>query len=334
MRWCFFPRAATRSKRRLANINPLFRKHRRLGVVYIGVCSNDVESADELGNSPASRGMIFTIYRDPQGPIARQARNLHRPVGRAVDTAGKLVHRGGLETVGGRLAFDAAVVGKTTPRRERASAFSRLPSIGPGQETGRNDPVRLAVVPSELVFERIPDAVALSLLDDHRRRPTAICCACGTAAATNRPTIRRCSCRGASRANVAWSEPQVLIAGPKPLPGNGVIFVDGHKRVWIVWCRMESARPIGRGQGWDNCRLMFRTSADNGVDVDGRRRVSRRRVAGRAAQSRQCGRSDGSSRPAGRSDCCAAEGSVFLIGDDGGTNGGREASLRAEASRP
>ena len=53
----------------------------------------------------------------------------------------------------------------------------------------------------------------------------------------------------------------LIPGGPQP-PGNGVIFRDAQDRVWIVWCRMEGTRPMGRGDGWDRCRLFYRTSTD------------------------------------------------------------------------
>jgi alpha-L-fucosidase len=47
-------------------------------------------------------------------------------------------------------------------------------------------------------------------------------------------------------------------------PGNAIIFKDTIGRLWMVWGRMEGSRPARRGTGWSHCRLMIRTSKDNG----------------------------------------------------------------------
>jgi predicted neuraminidase len=56
----------------------------------------------------------------------------------------------------------------------------------------------------------------------------------------------------------------VVVENPDHPPGNAILFVDHQKRLWLVWCRMESTRPIRRGSGWDRCRLMYRISGDDG----------------------------------------------------------------------
>jgi len=247
----------------LATINQLYRKHRRLGVVYIGICSNGVETADELAEFARSRGAIFTIYRDPQAAAAKRLGIDAVPSVALLDSSGRLVHRGGLESESGRLAFDAAVSGNATPRQEEA-AVRPTPIGQPGAKRPPVDLYGSLSFSSELVFERIPGASVYH---------------CSTIAEAGNGDLL-CLWYGGSyesaddqslflarrtRGERVWQEPQVLIRGPKPLPGNAVLFVDAEKRVWVVWCRMESTRPIGRGQGWDNCRLMIRSSADHGV---------------------------------------------------------------------
>ena len=60
-----------------------------------------------------------------------------------------------------------------------------------------------------------------------------------------------------------WTRPVVMLKNRRTPPGNAVIFVDGRRRVQIIWGRMEATRPLRRGGGWDRCRLMARISTDN-----------------------------------------------------------------------
>jgi predicted neuraminidase len=249
----------------IAAINQLFRKHRRLGVVYIGVCSNGVETPDELGTFARKRGMIFSIYGDRDAAIARQLGISTIPSVALLDSSGKLVHRGPLESARGRLAFDAAVA--ATAGKGPGPEPGELPATPidkPQPPREREDPYGAPAFSSELVFERIPRAAAFHCSTITQAGNGDLLCLWygGSFESADDQTLFLSRRLPGER---AWSEPQALLRGPHPLPGNGVIFVDGQKRVWIVWCRMESARPIGRGQGWHNCRLMFRTSSDHGV---------------------------------------------------------------------
>jgi hypothetical protein len=40
---------------------------------------------------------------------------------------------------------------------------------------------------------------------------------------------------------------------------------DRANRIWLVWGRMDGTQPMLRGTGWDQCRLFYRTSGDNGI---------------------------------------------------------------------
>lgn len=252
----------------IADINTLFRKHRRLKVVYIGVCSNNVETAEELGTFARTHGMIFSVYHDPKAEVAKRLGVSTVPSVVLLDHAGRLTHRGGLETFGGRLAFDAAVANTVATKKEPTAPVSTdlpaTPIKAPGQMRAQEDPYGSLAFSGEHVFERIPGAAAYHCSTITQAANGDLLCLWygGSYESADDQTLFLSRRKPGER---NWSEPQVLIRGPHPLPGNGVIFVDGHQRVWIVWCRMEDARPIGRGQGWDNCRLMFRTSPDQGV---------------------------------------------------------------------
>lgn len=247
----------------IAEINLLYRKHRRLKVLYIGVCSNNVETAEELGSFARKQGSIFTIYGDPEGTAAKRLGIKTVPAVALLDDKGKLIHRGGLESESGRLAFDAAVMSKTTPRSESRNDVAATPIDQPGEPRKQQSPYGALSFSSELIFERIPEAVAYHCSTIAEAGNGDLLCLWygGSFESADDQTLflaRRV------KGQRTWEKPEALIRGPKPLPGNGVIFVDGEKRIWIVWSRMESVRPIGRGQGWNECRLMFRTSGDHG----------------------------------------------------------------------
>lgn len=246
----------------LDNINLLYRKHRRLGVVYVGICSNEVESAEELGNFARDRGMIFTIYRDPQAQAAKKLGISTIPSVVLIDSTGCLVHRGGLESGANLLAFDAAVTNNVTPRGEGA-AIKPTPIDHPGEKQPIVNRYGAISFSSELLFDQIPDAAVFHCSTITEAANGDLLCLWygGSYESADDQTLFLARRRAGER---TWQPPQVLLRGPEPLPGNGVIFVDGHQRVWIVWCRMESTRPLGRGQGWSNCRLMARTSTDHG----------------------------------------------------------------------
>lgn len=248
----------------MSEINLLYRKHRRLGVLYIGVCANSVETVDELSTFARKQGAIFTIYRDPQGSVAQQLGINTVPSVALFDAAGKLAHRGGLESDAGRLAFDAAVMSKSASRSESRMVIAPTPINQPGEPRNVASPYGYLSFSSELIFERVPDATAFHCSTIAEAGNGDLLCLWygGSYESADDQSLFLARRRKGER---TWDSPQVLIRGPKPLPGNGVIFVDGRQQVWIVWCRMESTRPIGRGQGWNECRLMVRTSPDHGV---------------------------------------------------------------------
>jgi predicted neuraminidase len=170
---------------------------------------------------------------------------------------------------------------------------------------------------AELVFERIPGAAAFHCSTiTEAANGDLLCLWYGGSYESADDQSLFLSRRAAGERT--WQPPQVLIAGPDPLPGNGVIFVDGQEQVWIVWCRMESVRPIGRGQGWNDCRLMYRTSSDHGRswsadeeflgdDLRGVPRNPPARLAG------------GDLVLPVEANAGGRDGSVFLIGGKGGT---------------
>ena len=314
----------------LQKINRLYRKHRRLGVVYLGICSNGVEAAEELGNYARHHGMIFTIYRDPKAVIAGKLGITTVPSVALIDSTGQLVHRGGLESDAGLLALDAAVTDKIVAHGEGA-AIPSTPITQPGEKRKEVDPYGTLSFSSELLFERIPGAAAYHCSTVTQAGNGDLLCLWygGSYESADDQTLFLARRRSGER---NWQAPHTLIQGPKPLPGNGVIFTDDHKQVWVVWCRMESTRPLGRGQGWDNCRLMSRHSTDHGMTwskdtefLDARLRAVPRNPPARLA--------NGDLLLPLEAIVNGVEGSVFLIGSDGGKDW-RQGGFTAGGSQP
>ncbi len=161
------------------------------------------------------------------------------------------------------MAFDAAVNNKITPRKDE-DAIKPSPIAQPGTKLKELDKYGALSFSSELLFDRIPGASVYHCSTIAEAANGDLLCLWygGSYESADDQTLFLARRRAGER---TWQSPRVLIKGPDPLPGNGVIFVDADKRVWIVWCRMDSTRPIGRGQGWDNCRLMSRVSTDHGL---------------------------------------------------------------------
>jgi predicted neuraminidase/peroxiredoxin len=300
----------------IAVVNRLYRKHRRLGVLYVGICSNGVESAEELRDFAQKRGVIFTIYRDPAARIARQWDIRAVPAAVLVDRGGKIAHRGGLESEGLQLALDAAIVNGIA-RPDDGASVQPTPIDEPGSKRTHPDLYGSPAFASELVFERISGAVA------HH---------CSTIAETPRGDLL-CLWYGGSyesaddqslflvrrpKGSRIWERPQAILRNAQNPPGNAVIFVDGRQHVWIVWCRMESPRPRRRGGGWNNCRLMYRVSQD-----DGRTWTADREFLGEALRAvprnPPLRLSNGDLILAVEAHTSEQNGSAFLIGVDEGT---------------
>jgi predicted neuraminidase/peroxiredoxin len=251
--------------RAIADINQLYEKHRRRDVLFVGVCSNTAESQDELRTFAQRRGIIFPIYRDPVGDVARQFGARSTPELFLLDRWGRLVYHGGLHDAAARQDL-AGAVGNLL-RKQPIDPSSRpvegtlLDSPGPKREI--DDPYGTISFSSELVFERIPFVPAhhCSTICE-AAQDELLCLWYGGSYESADDQVLFLSRKKPGEKN--WSPPRVLVQNTAQPPGNGVIFRDANNRVWIVWTRMEGTRPMRRGSGWDRCRLMVRSSTDQG----------------------------------------------------------------------
>lgn len=258
----------------IAAINELYRKYRLRDALYVGVCANPAEEADELRTFAQRRGVIFPLYRDPESRTARRLGAQVTPEVFLLDRRGALVFHGGLATQQALSEFESAILGLL--RNQPIEAASRVaqgtPIDRPGAKRKLDDPFGPLSFSSELIFERIPFAPAHHCSTICETADGELLCLWyGGSYESADDQALFLSRRPAGRR--AWSPPEALIRNSDQPPGNAVIFRDAADRIWVVWGRMESSRPLRRGSGWGRCRLMYRISQDNGRTWSGDRPV-------------------------------------------------------------
>jgi predicted neuraminidase len=253
------------TRRVIADINQLYRKRRLHDVLFVGICCNPAESADELRTFSQRSGVIFPVYRDPKGDVAQHLNARATPELFLLDRRGILVFHGGLQDDKARGSFDAAVASVLAKRPLDAASHpvDGTPIDRPGPKREIADPYGQICFSSELVFEKIPFAPAhhCSTICQAANKDL-LCLWYGGSYESADDQALFLSRKKPGERN--WSQPQVLVQNTAQPPGNGVIFRDASDRVWIVWARMEGTRPMRRGSGWDRCQLMARTSSDHG----------------------------------------------------------------------
>ena len=241
-------------------INRVHGKFRLRGVLFVGVCSNREESGDELRTFCQRRGVVFPVYRDPTGSAAARFGARVTPEVFLLDRSGTVLYHGGIERLEQAvtsLASNRAIEVKETPAEG-------TPIDRPGPKREVDDPYGSFSFSSELVFEKIPWAAAhhCSTIAE-AGNGDLLCLWYGGSYESADDQVLFLSRR--KKGERTWTEPEVVVRNPGQPPGNAVVFRDGSDRIWIVWGRMESRRPIRRGSGWSECRLMYRVSTDNGM---------------------------------------------------------------------
>jgi len=251
--------------RAIEHVNRLNQKYRNRQVLIVGICPNAAETGDELQTFLQRRGIIFPVYRDPDGNVARRFGAHFTPEIFLIDRQGTLVFHGGLQDDKAMAAYEAALLDLL--RKQQVAVVSHrvegTPIDQPGAKLDVEDPYGTIAFSSELVFEKIPKAAAhhCSTICEAANHDL-LCLWYGGSFESADDQALYLSRRKPGTRN--WSEPTIIVQNPTMPPGNGVIFRDVDDRLCIVWGRMEGTRPMGRGQGWDRCRLFSRTSTDHG----------------------------------------------------------------------
>jgi len=254
------------TERAIAEINRIHGKYRLQNLLFVGVCSNPAEDGDELRTFSQRRGLIFPVYRDPSGEAARRLGARVTPEIFLLDREGKLAYHGGVNDEPARRAFETAAANVL---KKQLIEVASLPIEGtpigrPGPKRAIEDPYGTIAFSSELIFEQIPMAPAHHCSSICELAGGDLLCVWyGGSYESADDQALFLSRRKVGERN--WSQPRVLMRNAAQPPGNAVIFRDSSERVWIVWSRMESTRPIRRGSGWNRCRLMARTSTDGGA---------------------------------------------------------------------
>jgi len=254
------------TEEQIQRINRLHLKYRLRDVLFVGVCSNPAESGGELREFAQRKGCIFPIYRDPEAIVAKQFGATVTPEFFLLDKAGRLVYKGGLgpEDAPGALDDAIGLMIKRRPTKSTGAPAEGTPIDAPGPRRTIEDPYGMPLFESETLFAKAPGAVAhhCSTLTD-AANGDLVCVWYGGSYESAEDQVLFLARR--LKGSRQWTPPEVVVSNPGQPPGNAVVFRDGIDRLWIVWGRMESERPIRRGAGWGECRLMYRISEDHGM---------------------------------------------------------------------
>jgi predicted neuraminidase/peroxiredoxin len=243
--------------------NDMHEEYRAKEILFVGVCSNPAESGEELRTFQQNKGCVFPIYRDPSRRVARQFGATVTPEFFLIDDAGKIVYHGavGNETIGLQSAIVSLLAKE--PIKIAESPVQGTPIDKPGPKRDIPDPYGTMAFSSELIFTKIP-GVAVHHCSTITEAPNGDMLCLWYAGSYESSDDQALYLARLPKGQRIWTAPHRIVWDPEAPPGNAVIFTGPDQRVWIVWGRMEGSRPTRRGSGWSQCRLMARTSKDNG----------------------------------------------------------------------
>ena len=259
---------SARSPETLASIEEIVATHQRYRIremLFVGVVSNPEEEAEELRAFTQRRGIIFPVYRDPEGTVAKQFGATVTPEFFLLDPEGVLRYHGGLHGTTRDNGLEAAIrdVMQKDPVAVPESPLSGTPLATPGPKREMDDPYGSMRFFSSFVFDELP-GVPVHHCSTLAEAPNGdILCLWygGTYESAEDQALYLARLPKGAR---QWASPEVMLSNPEQPPGNAVIFRTPDNKVGVVWGRMEQSRPMRRGTGWGQCRLFYRTSSDNG----------------------------------------------------------------------
>ncbi len=249
----------------LSAIREIHQKYRRKDILFVGVVSDPDQSAGEIREFMQKRGIIFPVYRDPEGSVKNRFGANVTPELFLLDKSGSLIYHGGLDQDASFQSLELAILSllmrvpaMVPDTKARGTAIdARLPTIERTDEFGN------LKFSSRMIFDTAPGATAFHCSTLTQAANGDLLCLWygGTYESADDETLFLSRQLPGSE---DWSPPQRVISDPLQPPGNAIMFVDSQKKLWMLWARLESTRPIRRGSGWDRCRLMYRTSMDHG----------------------------------------------------------------------
>jgi predicted neuraminidase len=253
------------AKAETQELGEMSQRLRLQGVLFVGIFPNPDETAEEVRQFAQSRGLLFPIYRDPERKAAAHFGARVTPEAFLLDRNSALLYRGPIGKTndpGLVAALYALLDGQPI-----AVAYVPLEGTPIGKSLPKRpleDPFGSVAFSSELIFERIPYAPAhhCSTITEVASGDLLAVWYGGSYESADDQTLFLSRRRKGAR---DWSNPEGLIHNSAQPPGNAVVFRDGRNHIWIVWCRMEASRPLRRGGGWSETRLLYRISDDHGV---------------------------------------------------------------------
>ena len=245
----------------IKEINGINVKYRLRGLLLVGVFSNAAEDGAEVRSFAQRSGFLFPVYRDPGRHAAARFGTKVTPEAFLLDAEGVLRYRGAV--AGLAAAFAMLLAKQPVEPSALTAAGTPIDNRGPKRET--SDPHGSISFSSELIFETIPDAPAhhASAIAEAPNGDLLAVWYGGSYESSDDQTLFLARRRKGVR---TWDTPMALVRDSSQPPGNAVIFTGDAGRVWIIWARMEASRPLRRGGGWHQVRLMYRTSSDSGAN--------------------------------------------------------------------
>jgi predicted neuraminidase len=240
----------------IRRISDIYERYRLRGVLFVGVVPNVEETPAELRTFVQNNGVRFPVYRDLTGEATERFGATVVPELFLLNREGGLVFQG---EIGELSQAIQGLLAEVTAEDRRAG--DPIGALGGPREIP--DPYGDMDFASQLIFRKIPDVAA-------HHCPTVAEAANGDILALWYGGSYESSDDQAlylsrkARGGRQWAAPRRLVWNPGQPPGNAVIFQFPGGRMGIVWGRMEGSRPVRRGAGWSACRLMMRTSDDNG----------------------------------------------------------------------
>lgn len=246
-------------------IRDIHQTYRRKEILFIGVVSDPDQSADEIREFMQKRGIIFPVYRDPEGIVRKRFAATVTPELFLVDGTGSLVYHGGLDRAQSFQSLELAILSLLM---KVSATVADMPAKGTSIDARlplmhRTDSFGKLKFSSRMVFDDAPGATAFHCSTLTQAANGDLLCLWygGTYESADDETLFLSRQQPGSD---DWSPAKPVISDPLHPPGNAIMFVDHQKTLWMLWARLEKSRPIRRGAGWDLCRLMYRTSADHG----------------------------------------------------------------------
>ncbi len=238
----------------------------RFNVLFIGVSANPEETGDELRQFATNLGAIFPIYRDTTGDVVESFGASTTPEFFLLNDEAILLYHGELggeaEEPGLEQAINQYLDSQPIETTHMQAQGTPIDEPGPPREIGNQ--YGLPYLAGQFIFQEIPGA-AVHHCSTVAEAPSGDILALwygGSYESAEDQALYMA--RLEDKRSGLWTQPERVVWNPGQPPGNAVVFQGPGEKMHIIWGRMEGTWPKRRGSGWSDCRLMIRTSEDNG----------------------------------------------------------------------